>query len=72
MEGVQAVANVVARGGLQAAAAASSAAAPSTAKPACTSDNGYDGRIGLRVSAIFVILVGSMFGTLSSSGALTT
>lgn len=70
MEGVQAVANVVARGALQSAAAA---AAASTAKPACDSNNDYDGRIGLRVSAIFVILVGSLFGTLSSpfSGAFT-
>lgn len=59
MEGVQAVANVVARGALQSAAAA---AAASTAKPACDSNNDYDGRIGLRVSAIFVILVGSLFG----------
>lgn len=63
MEDVQAVASVVARGALQlAAAASSSAAATFTAKPACNSDNDYDGRIGLRVSAIFVILVGSMFG----------
>lgn len=28
----------------------------------CGADNDYDGRIGLRVSAIFVILVGSTFG----------
>ena len=66
MEGVQAIANVVARGALQSAAAASSAAAATvTTQPACASDNNYDGRIGVRVSAIFVILVGSMFGTLS-------
>lgn len=30
--------------------------------PTCDTSNGYDGRIGLRVSAIFVILVGSLFG----------
>lgn len=63
---MQAAANVVARGALQSAAAASSAAAAAaatfTAKPACNSDNDYDGRISLRVSAIFVILIGSMFG----------
>lgn len=59
---MQAIANVVARGALQSAAAASSAAATITTQPACASDNDYDGRIGVRVSAIFVILVGSMFG----------
>ena len=63
MEIVQAVANVIARGTLQSAAAASSTAATSTAKPTCNPDNDYDGRISLRVSAIFVILLGSMFGT---------
>lgn len=64
MEGVQAAANVVARGALQSVAAASSAAAAATftAKPACNPDNDYDGRTGLRISAIFVILVGSLFG----------
>lgn len=73
MMGVQAMANIIARGALQSTAAASSAAATSTAKPACTSDNDYDGRIGLRISAIFVILLGSLFGIFSSppSGALT-
>ena len=65
MEGVQAIANVVARVALQSAAAASSAAATATTQPACASDNDYDGRIGVRVSAIFVILVCSMFGTLT-------
>ena len=30
--------------------------------PACDRGNDYDGRIGLRVSAIFVILIGSCFG----------
>ena len=30
--------------------------------PACNTGNDYDGRMGLRISAIFVILVGSMFG----------
>ena len=29
---------------------------------ACDAGNEYDGRIGLRISAIFVILVGSLFG----------
>jgi hypothetical protein len=30
----------------------------------CDSGNGYDGRIGLRVSSIFVIGFGSMLGTI--------
>ena len=34
---------------------------PSTT-PGCDVGNGFDGRIGLRVSAIFVILVSSLFG----------
>lgn len=29
----------------------------------CISQNDYDGRMGLRISSIFVILVGSTFGT---------
>ena len=75
MEDVQAAANLVARGALQSAAAASSAAAAtSTAHPACTSDNDFDGRIALRISAVFVILIGSLLGTLSSPsfGVFTT
>jgi len=28
----------------------------------CEGENGYDGNLGLRISAIFVILVGSFFG----------
>ncbi len=35
--------------------------APSTTVT-CDASNGYDGRIGLRVSAVFVILIGSLFG----------
>ncbi|KAJ5574254.1 Zinc/iron permease fungal/plant [Penicillium hispanicum] len=31
---------------------------------ACASGNEFDGRMGLRISAIFVIMVGSMFGAL--------
>lgn len=30
--------------------------------PACDTGNEYDGRMGLRISSIFVILVGSLFG----------
>jgi hypothetical protein len=29
---------------------------------ACDVGNEYDGRMGLRISAVFVVLVGSMFG----------
>ena len=32
------------------------------ATPACNSGNDYDGRMGVRISAIFVILVGSTLG----------
>ncbi len=38
------------------------ATAAATSAPTCNAGNGYDGRIGLRISAIFVILVGSLFG----------
>ena len=72
---MQAVADLVARGALQSAAAASSAAAATlTAQPACSPDNEFDGRIGLRISAVFVILVGSLLGIFSSPsfGVLTT
>ncbi|KAL2857101.1 Zinc/iron permease [Aspergillus pseudoustus] len=34
------------------------------ALPSCETGNEYDGRIGLRISSIFVILVGSTFGAL--------
>ncbi len=63
MSGAQLVANLVARQAVNTASAAvSTAAAAATAQPACTINNSYDGRIGLRISAIFVILVGSLFG----------
>jgi hypothetical protein len=32
------------------------------AKPACAGSNDYDGRMGVRISSIFVILVGSLWG----------
>ena len=32
---------------------------------ACVSKNDYDGRMGIRISAIFVILVGSTLGQLT-------
>lgn len=28
----------------------------------CSGANDYDGRLGIRISAIFVILIGSLFG----------
>ena len=61
-EEMQAIANVVLR---EALPSASAAAATVDTKPACLSDKDFDGRIGLRVSAIFVILFGSLFGILS-------
>ena len=30
--------------------------------PTCEADNDYDGRLGVRISSIFVILVGSFLG----------
>ena len=47
-----------------AATAAASAAATSGADvaPACESGNDYNGLFGVRVSAIFVILIGSLIG----------
>ena len=65
MSGVEAIANVVVRQAAGTAAAALAAA--STVKPACSPDNDYDGRMGLRISSIFVILVGSMFGESSEA-----
>ena len=58
------MAALVARQSYQTAAATitAEAAAAATSQPACASENDYDGRIALRVSAIFVILVGSLFG----------
>lgn len=43
-------------------ATATSLAAAQTTAAGCDSGNDYDGRIGLRISAIFVILIGSCFG----------
>jgi zinc transporter 1/2/3 len=37
-------------------------AASDAPPPACDTSNAYDGRMGLRISAIFVILIGSLFG----------
>ena len=66
MSGVARIADLVVRqvGETAAAAATSIAAAPEAedVAPACEPENEYDGRIGLRVSAIFVILVGSTLG----------
>ena len=54
------VAYVLARQASNGIAAATTTAA---AADACDTGNDYDGRIGVRVSAIFVILVGSLIGT---------
>ncbi len=53
---------------------AASTSAATAAQPitiSCDVGNGYDGRIGLRVSAIFVILVGSLFGKKNTSSEYT-
>ena len=55
------MAGVVARQ-VSSTAAAAMTSAMSTPQTACASDNDFDGRIGLRVSAIFVIMAGSLFG----------
>lgn len=39
------------------------------AKPTCDGSNGYDGRMGVRISSIFVILVGSLWGKSRSFAA---
>ncbi|KAL8802800.1 MAG: hypothetical protein Q9182_003560 [Xanthomendoza sp. 2 TL-2023] len=55
---LQEVTRVMAR---QVGSAATSAAAAETAV-ACETGNEFDGRTGVRISAIFVILIGSLFG----------
>ncbi|KAL6716720.1 low-affinity Zn(2+) transporter zrt2 [Lecanora helva] len=57
----RATTNVVARQAYQSAAATAAAAAV-TSQPACTTGTRDDGRTGLRISSIFVILAGSLFG----------
>lgn len=42
--------------------AISSSTAASDETPPCDVGNGFDGRLGVRISAIFVILVGSLLG----------
>lgn len=41
------------------------AAMPASVVVDCSSGNDYDGRLGVRISAIFVILVGSFFGAVA-------
>lgn len=49
----------------QVAPEAISSSAPATDEtPACDVGNEFDGRLGVRISAIFVILVGSLLGKL--------
>jgi zinc transporter 1/2/3 len=52
-----------------AAAPSDLATAASPLAPACSSGNDYDGHVGVRISAIFVILIGSLFGAVQSSNA---
>lgn len=53
-----------------AAAAATSAAADDAAPESCSAGNDYDGRIGVRISALFVILITSSLGVLCRSSHL--
>ncbi len=67
MSAVRDVADVMIRQAVDAVgatvtSAAAAATSSSSAPPVCMPDNEYDGRIGLRISAIFVILIGSVFG----------
>ena len=67
MEGLRELAYEVARRATSTSPPTSAAAAIVTAGgTGCQTNNGYDGRIGLRISAIFVILVGSSFGKSAS------
>ena len=52
-----------------AAAVSTTAAAEAAAEtqPSCVANNEYDGRLGVRISAIFVILIGSLFGIVIAS-----
>lgn len=43
------------------------AAAESESTPVCAGSNDYDGRMGVRISSIFVIFVGSLWGKSISS-----
>jgi hypothetical protein len=43
------------------------AAATGAAETGCEANNNYDGRMGIRISAIFVIFVGSTMGLLDYS-----
>ena len=69
MSGIEGLIHVVARQvastAVEAAAAATSTAAaetPTETPIGCPTDNGYNGNIGARVSAIFVILIGASLG----------
>lgn len=63
MTSVEDAALVLARQALTLAPVPTGAAvAASTSPPACDPGNNYDGRLNLRISAIFVILVGSTIG----------
>jgi hypothetical protein len=58
----QVMARQVASATVGAAAATSAPSSASTAVPICQGSNGYDGRLGVRISAVFVILVTSIIG----------
>lgn len=41
-----------------------SAEGPAEAPPSCGGGNAYNGQMGLRISSVFIILIGSTFGKL--------
>jgi len=63
MAGLDEWARIVFRQATTAAAATATAVASTpSANQGCPTDNDYNGQIGARISAIFVILIGSLFG----------
>ena len=64
---MQDIAGLVVRQAINTATTGGAAAATSSsAAPVCTLTNDFDGRLGVRISAIFVILLGSVFGMTAS------
>ena len=62
MSAVRHLADLVVRQALDSPLPTVTDAAADTSNKACSGDNDYDGRLGVRISAIFVILVGSLLG----------
>ena len=67
-----AVATAAISSAMVAAAEATAEATEEETPPECAYGNDYDGQMGLRISAIFVILVGSLFGECGPGNHLET